>query len=133
MRATSQRKEFPTKTCNLYPAPCRLSSILTSWDEDDRHKNKEKLPYPRKNETNKTSIFLKSIFNLPLKNNYFKEKLTSNTFEKYDPTSCISKGTTFRDKFDKSHGSTFTQVTNSPPACMPACLKLPCSSSSEPF
>ena len=72
VRSTSQRKDASTKTCNLPPEPCRISSILTSWDEDDHYENKEKLPSTRKNETKDASIFLRFIFNVTSKNFFLK-------------------------------------------------------------
>ena len=69
VRATLQRKKIPSNARNSCFAPCRLSLILTSCDEDDNHENKEKIPSQRKRKTKEMSISLKSIFNLPSKNN----------------------------------------------------------------
>ena len=116
VHATLQRKESSTKTHDLSSSPCRPSSILTSWDEEVHHEHKEKFHSSRKKAMpRETSISLKHIFNLSLKNHSLKENFISCTLEKYDPTCYISKIITSRGK---SHHSTYNQANVSSPACL---------------
>ena len=81
----------------------------------------------------KETTFLKKEDSNKRNNNYFRDEITSCTFEKQDSESCISNRATSRNDREKSYDSDFIQVINSPLACPHTCLKSSHASSIDTF